>query len=147
MIRCLCFNVNTNRKKNIKDNILDLRRPTVTIGLRRLFLLSLVCYLDARMGRSLYLRTQRAIMARRKAPQGDEPIGRIIAANLIRLGFSDRVIRTTEVARLVTEKTGKRMSPQRVSGILNADRVTPETIERLAKGLGVKPEELTRKPK
>ena len=91
--------------------------------------------------------TMEHAMSRPKAPEYDPPIGPILAENFIRLGYSERVIKTSEIARLVTEKTGKSMSRQRVANLLNAVRVNPETIEVLAQGLGVNPKELTRRAK
>jgi xanthine dehydrogenase iron-sulfur cluster and FAD-binding subunit A len=88
-------------------------------------------------------------MPRRK-PEAEErslPDGTILKENLLRLGFYEKVIRTTEIAQKVKENTGKSMSRQRVANLLNAIRINPETIQTLAKGLGVKPEELTRLPK
>lgn len=70
--------------------------------------------------------------------------GSILASNMYRLGYGDIVIRSAEVARLVTEKTGQSMSRQRIGTILNAVSVNPETIATLAKALGVKPSELTK---
>jgi hypothetical protein len=87
-----------------------------------------------------------AIMPRRKTEDAD-PIGPIVEANLIRLGYAETVVKTTEIAELVSTKTGRPMSRQRVANILNAVRVNPATIDLLAEGLGVKPEELTRKPR
>lgn len=83
-------------------------------------------------------------MAKKKVVTTDKPVGPLITKNLIRLGYAETIIRSAEVARLVTEKTGKTMSRQRVSAITNAVRVAPETIAAIAKGLGVKPEELLR---
>jgi hypothetical protein len=85
-------------------------------------------------------------MAKKKAETG-EPIGPLLADNLYRLGYGDIVIRSAEVARLITEKTGQNFSRQRVSQLLNAVRVEPETIELLAQAVGVKPHELTKKNK
>lgn len=90
-------------------------------------------------------------MARKAAqpPQSpdDQPIGPILAANLIRLGYAKVIVQTDKISRLVCEKTGKTMSRQRISAILNAVRVTPSTIKTLADAIGVKPSELTRPPK
>lgn len=86
-------------------------------------------------------------MARKAQEPDDEPMGPIIFENLDRFGFVDRTARTAELARLVQEKTGKPMTRQRVAQILNAVRVSPETVEALAAAIGVKPSELTRKTK
>lgn len=83
-------------------------------------------------------------MAKKKV-EVSEPIGPVLAENLYRLGYGDIVIRNAEVARLVAEKTGQSFSRQRVASILNAVRVEPETIELLARALGVKAEELTKR--
>jgi hypothetical protein len=88
-----------------------------------------------------------AAMPRRKPSDGETPAGTILAENLIRLGYADTVIRATEIANLVTKKTGKNMSRQRVANLLNAINISPETIKMIAEGLGVKPEELTRRTK
>jgi hypothetical protein len=85
-------------------------------------------------------------MAKKKVGT-DEPIGPLVAENLYRLGYGDIVIRNAEIARLVSEKTGQSFSRQRVASILNAVRVEPETIELVAKAIGVKPAELTRRSK
>jgi hypothetical protein len=85
-------------------------------------------------------------MAKKKA-EADGPVGPLLAANLYRLGYGDIVIRNADVARLVSEKTGQSFSRQRVASILNAVRVEPETIELLAKAIGVKPAELTKRTK
>jgi plasmid maintenance system antidote protein VapI len=72
----------------------------------------------------------------------DEPDdGLLLRDNLIRLGFKETTVKVSEVA----ERVG--LSRQRVSALLNARRIMPETIERIAKGLGVSPKELTKKPK
>jgi hypothetical protein len=85
-------------------------------------------------------------MAKKKA-ESNEPIGPLLAENLYRLGYGDIVIRNAEIARLVTEKTGQSFSRQRVASILNAVRVEPETIELVAKAIGVKVTELTKRSK
>lgn len=88
-------------------------------------------------------------MARKaQAPgAGDEPIGPILAANLARLGYAETVVKTAEIARKVEAHTGKPMSRQRIAAIINAVRVTPETVQTIADALGVKPSELTRRPR
>jgi helix-turn-helix protein len=83
-------------------------------------------------------------MAKSKPKPEDRPMGSVLTENLIRLGYADTVVRTTEVARLVTEKTGHKMSRQRIANLLNAINVRPETIAIIAKALGVKPSELTK---
>jgi hypothetical protein len=82
-----------------------------------------------------------APMSRKAEP----PVGPILAENLLRLGYADIVVRASEVSRLVSERTGKAMSRQRVSAIMNAVRVDAETVSTLAEAIGVEPEELTRK--
>lgn len=93
--------------------------------------------------------TMEANMPRKSTtpPELDEPIGPILKANLIRLGFAETTVKVKTVADLIAKKTGRPMSRQRISNLLNAVKVHPKTIETLAKGLGVKTEELTRKPK
>jgi hypothetical protein len=83
-------------------------------------------------------------MARKAAEGRDKPIGPLLVKNLYRLKFADIVVRSGEIATLVSEKTGKPISRQRVSQLMNAVRVEPETLEMLAKGLGVKVAELLR---
>jgi hypothetical protein len=73
-------------------------------------------------------------------------MGTILFENLERLGYVDRVARSAEIARLVKEKTGRSITRQRVQQLLNAVKISPETIELLARGLGVKPTDLTKKP-
>jgi len=87
-------------------------------------------------------------MARKKPlslPEG--PIGPILWDNLKRLGYVEEVLRSNEIANRVTEKTGRKLTRQRVAQFVNAVRVNPETIEWLAAGLGVEPEDLIRTPK
>ena len=83
-------------------------------------------------------------MAKKRA-ETVEPIGPLLANNLYRLGYGDIVIRSAEIARLITERTGQNFSRQRVSQLLNAVRVEPETIELVAKAIGVKAGELTKR--
>lgn len=71
------------------------------------------------------------------------PIGPLLARNLFRLGYADIVVRSTELEGLVS-KSGGKMSRQRISAIMNAVNVKPETIAQLAEAVGVKPAELTR---
>lgn len=80
-------------------------------------------------------------MARKAEP----PIGPMIAENLLRLGYADIVVRSSELAKLVAEKTGRSMSRQRISAIMNAVRVDDQTVATLAEAIGVEPEELTRR--
>lgn len=67
--------------------------------------------------------------------------GYLLRENLIRLGYSETTVRVGDVA----EKVG--LTRQRVSALLNARRIMPETFAKLAKGLGVKPSELQKPPK
>lgn len=83
-------------------------------------------------------------MARKKVVTTDKPIGPLLLKNFARLGYVDMVPRSAEIARLVTEKTGKPISRQRISAIINAVRVEPDTIAQIAKGLGLKVDELLR---
>ena len=70
------------------------------------------------------------------------PIGPTLAKNLLRLGYADIVVRSSELSKLVAAKTGATMSRQRISQIMNAVRVEDETIANIAKAIGVKPAEL-----
>lgn len=74
----------------------------------------------------------------------DDAIGPYVAKNMLRLGYAEIVPRSTEIARLVTEKTGRTISRQRISAIVNSVNVEPETIDLLATAMGVEAEELTR---
>lgn len=73
-----------------------------------------------------------------------QPIGPLLAQNLFRLGYADIVVKSTKLSELVSERTGRTMTRQRISALMNAVRVEPETIALLAEGIGVKPAELTR---
>lgn len=76
-------------------------------------------------------------------PSPAAPMGPVLAANLIRLGYVETTVRATEVARLVTE-SGRPMSRQRMAALLNSVKIQRGTIEAIARGLGVEPEELLR---
>jgi hypothetical protein len=85
-------------------------------------------------------------MAMAKArPAATDPIGPLLAANLFRLGHADIVVRATALSGLIAKKTDRTMTRQRISALMNAVHVEPETVELLAKALGVKPAELTRR--
>jgi hypothetical protein len=71
------------------------------------------------------------------------PMGPVILANLYRLGYADVRPRATKLSELVTEAGGS-MSNKRISAIVNAARVEPQTVAWLAKAIGVKPAELLR---
>jgi len=88
-------------------------------------------------------------MPRSNDPVGgnDAPIGPILAANFARLGYSETVTKTSEVARLVSENSGRKITRQRISNLLNAVRVNQETLDMIAKGLGVNPKELVKRIK
>lgn len=81
-------------------------------------------------------------VARKEIEIGDKPVGPRLVKNLFELGYADIVVRSAEIARIVSERTGKKLTRQRISALMNAVRVEPETIELLAKGLGVKPADL-----
>jgi hypothetical protein len=66
-----------------------------------------------------------------------------VERNLLRLGWADLVPQSERISRLARE-AGLEFSRQRVSAIMNAVRVEPETIELIARAIGVKPSELTR---
>ena len=85
-----------------------------------------------------------ALMPRAKASADTKPIGPLLAHNLFRLGYAEIVVKSTALAELVTKKTGRNMTRQRISALMNAVRVEPETIALLAEAIGVKPGELTR---
>jgi hypothetical protein len=85
-------------------------------------------------------------MPRRNVLREEPPDGTVLAENLIRLGYAETVVKTTEIARIVSEKTGRPMSRQRVANLLNAINISAETIKTLAAGLGVDPSELTKRP-
>ena len=88
--------------------------------------------------------TEATGMAKKKAParETDRPMGPIVAKNLSRIGLTSTSVNTAEVARLVTAKTGKSMSRQRVASILNQVKISDRTIEMLAKAVGLKPDDL-----
>ena len=88
--------------------------------------------------------TGTTVMARPKAAS-DPAIGPLLAWNLYRHGHADIVVRASDLSELVREKTGKSMTRQRISALMNAVRVEPETIAILAQAIGVDPVELTRK--
>jgi hypothetical protein len=74
-----------------------------------------------------------------------DPIGPVIAENLWRLGWAVIRPKGAELSKLVAERTGRSMSKQRISAIVNAVHVEPETIATLAQAIGVDPDELTRR--
>jgi hypothetical protein len=82
------------------------------------------------------------IMAAKSFKSDSPPMGRLLARNLFRLGKADIVVRSTEIARDVSAATGSPMSRQRISALMNATYIEPETIEMIAKALKVKPAEL-----
>jgi hypothetical protein len=70
-------------------------------------------------------------------------VGSIIKQTLINMGYVEEpAVKLTEVARIVTEKTDKNLSKQRLKAILEADRVSAETLNWLARGLGISVAEL-----
>jgi hypothetical protein len=73
-------------------------------------------------------------------------IGGLLKANLFRLGYGDEVVSTKKIADLVTTKTGKKMSRQRVAQILNSVHIEDETIARIATAVGVSPGSLREYP-
>lgn len=76
-----------------------------------------------------------------ETPGDKPPMGPLIAKNFARLGYADFVVRSSEIAKLATAK-GHKMSRQRVAAILNAVRVTDETLQALADAVGVTPADL-----
>lgn len=85
-----------------------------------------------------------AAMAKARKRVEDRPIGPILERNLHRLGHADIQVRVSKLSDLIKKRTGFTMSRQRLSAIMNAVRVEPETIEVIAKAIGVSPDELTR---
>ena len=84
-------------------------------------------------------------MARKKVSSEDQrpPDGKVLQASLCRLGYCEQVVKATEVSRIVTEQGGK-LSRQRVAQLLNAMKITDQSWETIANGLGVTVEELKR---
>jgi transcriptional regulator with XRE-family HTH domain len=85
-------------------------------------------------------------MGRKKAEPAPEgaSMSPILIYNAKRLGWSEEIIRYSDIAKAISDKVGKPVSRQRVSLIMNSHNVTPEALEMLAKGLGVPVRELTR---
>lgn len=81
-------------------------------------------------------------MTTKGADSEGKPMGPLLARNLYRLGFADVVVRSAEIARRVESKTGKSMSRQRISALMNAVVVDAAMVETIAKSIGVKPSEL-----
>jgi len=86
-------------------------------------------------------------MAKLKATESPTPMGAILKANLRRLGLTEEVVKSAEIARRVKQNTKKTITRQRIAALVNAIYIEPETIAWLAEGLGVKPEDLTVAPK
>jgi hypothetical protein len=84
-------------------------------------------------------------MTRKKPDVPKRTHGELLEHNLVRLGYGATVIRTAEIARLVSA-SGRPMSRQRIAALVNARRIEPETIEAIAKGLGVAATELIQPP-
>lgn len=68
-------------------------------------------------------------------------MGQMLYEMLHENGYTESTVAVSAVA----EKVG--LSRQRVSALLNARRIMPETLERIAKALGVPVKELRKKPK
>jgi hypothetical protein len=85
------------------------------------------------------------IMARKKTSESDRrpPDGVVLGRNLCRLGYCETVVKTTEVSKLISERTGRHISRQRIAQLLNAVSITPGMLSVLAKGLGVSEDELS----
>jgi transcriptional regulator with XRE-family HTH domain len=87
-----------------------------------------------------------AVMARKRTVRPDDLAdGSVLAENLCRLGYCEQVVKATEIAKLVTERTGKTMSRQRIANLLNSVRITETTLETIAEALGVDVAELRRR--
>lgn len=71
-------------------------------------------------------------------------MGPVILANLLRLGFAEVKPQAARIAKLAGSK-GRPITRQRISQIVNAVRVEPETVETIAQAVGVKPAELLRR--
>lgn len=70
-------------------------------------------------------------------------MGRVIEKSLISLGYVEPAkVKLTEAAKVITERTGRNLSKQRLKAILKADNLTPDTLEWLARGLDVSVAEL-----
>lgn len=85
-------------------------------------------------------------MAAGKPEKQKMPMGAVLKANLKRLDLTEEVVKTSEIVKRVESRTGKKITRQRISALINAIYIEPATIAWLAEGLGVKPEELTREP-
>lgn len=85
-----------------------------------------------------------AVGVRPKRRGAAPPMGRVLLENLQRFGYAELVIRATDLAKLINEKTGKKMSRQRIAALPNAIRINPETFGPIAEALGVDPSELMR---
>lgn len=80
-----------------------------------------------------------------KQPSFDDlPVcdGTVLAEGLIRLGFVRQTVAMAEVAEIVSERTGKPLTRQRLSTLLNSIRISPDTIKMIAGALEVDPSEL-----
>lgn len=85
-----------------------------------------------------------AIGVRPKRRGTEPPMGQVLLENLQRFGYAELVIRATDLAKLINEKTDKKISRQRIAALPNAIRINPETIGPIAEALGVDPSELMR---
>jgi hypothetical protein len=77
-------------------------------------------------------------------PKKKLPMGVILKGNLIRLGHVAVTVPATDIANAISKLTGKSVSRQRISAMLSAPNIEHETLEQLAKAIGVKADELTR---
>lgn len=81
----------------------------------------------------------------KKRPEsiGGGSVGNLIKHTLINMGYVEEpAVKLTEVSRIVTEKTGRNLSKQRLKAILEAERLAPDTLDWLALGLGISVAEL-----
>jgi hypothetical protein len=69
-------------------------------------------------------------------------MGRVLAENLVRLGWAERIVRVR--AQEICDRMEGGMVRQRINALLGAETIRPETLKRIADAIGVKPDELTR---
>jgi hypothetical protein len=76
------------------------------------------------------------------APQG--AMSEILRHNAARLGWTETVIPYSAIAKAIQEKTGKTISRQRVATMFSSHNISDESLELLAKGMGVSVKDLIR---
>jgi plasmid maintenance system antidote protein VapI len=85
--------------------------------------------------------------AKSKASKASKParkvhMGRVLAENLVRLGWAERIVRVR--AQEICDRMEGGMVRQRINALIGAETIRPETLKRIADAIGVKAEELTR---